>query len=372
MPLGTLTSSDFDEGSSVAACEMYNMTKHAISSSVQGDLIQCYVANMVAPAVEHDLLDSDLYDGEYHVLSLDFTGALSEGEGEGGGGPDKIKMKVEKDADGNITSFEMFACQDGTQNMYLLQTIDGTDFNMVVKESSTRAFGEGVNRTHQQHVIVEGTLNEDGQFVDSADGEATPKRIYMRFNNSTDDDSEDFYGSFDFHQYSDHATLDGTMSGSHMFGDTETTFTNVLFSSMQLLDGNTDGEDYDIGLLALGDGAATQRHFGTFGGVSYGDSTPQIEAWLGDTIAALEDPVDSAFYTDVSSITLEAQEAAVFEFETAEQMDCTAAAEASIALADVNEAAGVDNVFAACSTLEMNHSHIDCYQLIHEGRTIAE
>ena len=41
MPLGSLDGSDFSSTDSLAACEMYNQTKWAISSSVQGDLIQC-------------------------------------------------------------------------------------------------------------------------------------------------------------------------------------------------------------------------------------------------------------------------------------------------------------------------------------------
>lgn len=354
-PLGSVTEADFGETSSLAACEMFNMTKTSINEAAQGDLIQCYVTSTFEAATPDTI---DIYDGEYHHFDLVFP------EGEDDGGPDHVKFKIGKDADGNINLFEMFSCQGGSQDMYLIQEIDGTDFSMTFKMSGS----EGAH-SFADTATVTGTLNADGEFVDEVDGVASPKEIHMQHSGSSTS-GDDFWGDMTFYQYSDHGTLTGTMGGTHIWTDpisgvSSSCSSSILTSSYVVLnDGNPEGEPYEIGLLEMGDGAASVSDTGSCDdGGSWEHSV--IEAWseAGAIGQALSDPTSSAYYAEVSDAVLTAASEPTISFGD-DTYDCGTAAEATINFGELASAGS--NPMESCARLEMSHNHINCWQLIGE------
>lgn len=365
MPLGEITADDFDANSAHAACEMFNMTKTAINQAAQGDLIQCYITSTFDAFADGEGID--IYDGEYHVFALDFSGSSfeeqDEEEGNGGGGPSLIKFKIEKDENDVITSFEMFACGDNgesdEQSMYLLQEIDGTDFSMNVVNIG----GDGDDWTFADDVTVTGTLSEDGAFVDEVDGVATPKRILMSHSGGSQSRGEDFWGVMDFRQSADSATMTGTFSGSNSFQNQSCQFTTVLSGSADMIDGNEEGSDsYEIGLLELGDGAVKVLNQGSCEGDQEGWEDTNSQAWSGATATALEgdDRDNLAHYQEVIDDELTASEDPSDDIAFGENAyDCDEEPEATVVFADLD----VD-VALACSDLELSHNHIDCWHII--------
>ena len=304
--------------------------------------------------------------------------SLDAGDHADDGPPNKIKVKVTKNDSGNVTGFEFFACrgEEGSmeQSQYIHQIIDGHNFTMTSKEIGSHMDDRlGAERTHQQSVTVTGTLNDAGAFVDSYGGESTPKQILMRFISEAGD-AESFHGSMDVNQYHDRITLDGVMGGSHTFesGAVEhnCTNSNQVFASAQLLDTNEDGADYNIGLLALGDGAVYRSFSGSCEGEgSY--SNAGYEAWDGDTYDGVGDYAATDYYEDVNDYVLQDDETPIVAFEGDEVWDCSGTAEETIdftAIAAARAALDLPSPMEECSNLELTHNHIDCWQIIHEER----
>lgn len=376
MPLRNTDGDDFDSSSSLAACEMFNMTKAAIQNAAQGDLILCYVKNTFPVYLAQAESEIDIADGEYHVFDLDFTGldfeepegdqppALEEGEPQGEEdpsemeGPDHVKFKIVKNDDGFITGFEMFACENGEQVEYLNQSIDGADFSMTSK--GTHSQGED---SSDYETTVSATLDSNNQFVDS-------KEIIMKFVGSFQGSEQ--WGLMRFNQMPDSATLTGYMNGSFSDGEQSHGFTNQVVGSVQLLDPNVDGEDYDIGVLALGDGAVKF--------MMHGDDDEWhdegAEAWLGDTIAVTD---TSDFLDDVESADLPEETQPTLSFATGQSYGCDETAETTIVFADLfnsapsaSESAGDTEEaeefeehqqgFQACMNLELQHNWINCWE----------
>lgn len=351
MPLGSITSSDFSSQNSLAACEMFNMTKTAINEAGMGDLIQCYVTTTFDTFADTNGID--IYDGNYHVFALDFSGSsFEEEQGGESAGPDLVKFKITRDGNNAITGFEMFACTSGSQEMYINQTISGNDFSMTVVNQG--GFGD---MTFSDAATVSGTLNSSGNFVDEVDGVATPKVIHMQHKGASPSQGFDFWGDLTFTQYADSATLTGTMSGSNTYQSTTCTFTSDVSGSVDLIDGNTSGTDnYQIGLLEVGDGAVKGEDSGSCGSDTWSNSF--TDAWSGATALSLSDPTESSHYSTVDSVTLSTATEPSVSFGD-NTYDCGDSPEATVVFANL----GVD-VSNSCSKYELGHEHIDCWHIM--------
>ncbi len=341
--LGDLGESTFDETSSVAACEVTNKFREAISSAAQGDEILCFVQNVVE--VNPDL-DFDIYDGTYHVIGLSI---INDDEG-GDGGPSKVKMKIHKDADGNIDDFEMFACDSSNeQKEYIHQTIgNGGSFSM-----TSKGFHQDDDGSGSHHVTVTGTL-EDGRF--------TSKTIEIEHVWSGDEG--DNFGASTVMQEPDAITYNGYDAGSYSNNGNSGTYSNRGYARAQLIDGNegnSEEDPYNIGLLAVGDGAARaimsgESTSGEWMG-TWGDDV--VQGWDGDT--KVEDAAVAADYiTVVQSVTpVEAgTEAPVIAFDTSETDtgDCD---EEPVATVTVD----VQVMQTACSSYRLGHDWINCWEV---------
>lgn len=349
LPLGTTTGQDFNNDSSFAACEMFNMTKEAINNAALGDLILCYIQSSF-DAYDEQQESIDIYDGNYHIFALDFTGSNLCGENENEPcdedqtedmGPDRIKFKITKGTDGQVTGFEMFACTAGSQEQYLNQTITDTNFSLIGVDS----YGGGeFNSLHT--VSVTGTLGSNGKFTGT-------KNITMQFD-STDGLNNDFWGKMVFEQQATSATLKGHMQGSfgNEFGSG--TFGNRIYGKVQLLDFNEDDADiYNIGLLALGDGIVKGVATGTFGQESWSDNF--LEAWNGDTTRPLENTSDSDYYTDVVNKSVPTYTQPSIAYSASQTWDCSGDVEGTVNFAELNVN------FNECAPYSLGHSWTNCW-----------
>ncbi len=330
MILGTTTESSFTSSSSLAACEMFNQTKRNIASAIEGDLIQCYVAEI---ATANTISGVDIYDGDYHIFGL----ADSAGEA-----PDHVKFKVVKDSSGNITQFEMFACRSGSQEFYLNQTISNNTFTMSEKS---------IESGHGSHEFsVTGTVNSDGNFTGT-------KVLTESFSGGSS--GNNFWGSSTLEQTTDNISLTGYNAGSFTDSQSSCTgsYSNIVAAEAQLLDGNASTENYDIALLALGDGAVK----GSFSGTSNcsGDSgtwsDSGTEGWNGDT-RVVDSTAAASYITAVSSATLPSASSSApsIAFSGSEIYNCLGTEIAELA---VNQ----QNLNTACESLNESHSWIDCW-----------
>lgn len=372
MPLRDTSGDDFDSTTSLAACEMFNMTKASIQNAARGDLSLCYVKNMFPIFLSVSDTEIDIYDGEYHVIAFDDSG-LDVGDDENEmDAPDHVKFKIVKNSSGLITGFEMFSCKDGAQVEYINQTISGTDFSMTSKGTHS-----GNDGSSEYETVVSATLNSENRFIDT-------KEIVMKFVANFGVDEQ--WGIMRFNQMSDSATLTGYMNGTFSQGENSHEFTNQVVGSVQLIDPNQEGDEYDIGILALGDGA--------IGFAMNGDdwSHEDSEAWLGDTRVVTE---SSDFLDDVQAATLPEETMPTLSFAGAQAYDCGDDAETTIVFADLlnDEGSASENSeqgstgsdsddaeltdaeieehqegFQACSNLQMPYDWINCWENSGEGQ----
>lgn len=352
LPYGSTTSDSFDSTSSIASCEMFNMTKEAINQAVMGDLILCYIQQIYTATEGLTIVDANtgetlepgsipIYDGAYHTFTLAFPENTEDGEG----GPDHVKFKINKSGD-VITGLEMFSCVSGSQEMYLNQDIDGDDFTMGSKGVFEQDCTSGFSST------VTGTLNSAGEFVGS-------KGIAMNYTTECSDGSI-FYGGSSVEQTADSMTLTGADAGTFIGGDgNDGSYSVQVVAASELLDGNAaDADPYNIGLLALGDGAVSGSWSGSFGTDSWEDDF--TEGWNGDTTE--EDATAAAeWLTIVSALDLpDAAEAVTVTFSGSDAYDCDDDVEAIITISD-------EGIFNSCSNLELGHEWINCWDLIENG-----
>lgn len=332
MNLRSTTGYDFDSNSSLAACEMFNQAKNAINQAGEGDLILCYVKQLASD-------DTSIYDGEYHAFDL----GIEEGEEEGGA-PDHVKFKVTKSGD-LVTGFEMFGCRSGEQVYYLNQTISGTDFSMSAKgEFAQGSFSSAVT----------GTLNSSGQFVGT-------KTISMQSSGTFDGNLH--YESITAEQTTSTINISGYNVGS--FADQENggngSYSNAVAAFAQLLDANASGAAvYDIGLLALGEGAVSGLASGSvdFDNPSFSDfewDDNYQEAWNGDTTAVVEDNdfLDLALAATLPTISASAP---TISFTGSEVYDCNTASEGTIT-------GSQEEMDTACAVYDLGHEWINCWDI---------
>lgn len=326
----------FGPGQSMPACEGANHLREVLNGAAQADMILCYVQNIVADDTTGQL--STIYDGSYHTFGLTITGD------EQGQTPDHVKMKIVKTGD-NITEFEMFACNSGAQMEYLHQTISGSAFAMTSKGNYQNAGGSG---WHQ--VDVSGTLNSSGYY--------TAKEISQK--NSGTWGAGEHWNEATVNQYADSIAYDGYDTG-HFTSDGFTgSFTNRVYAQAQLIDPNTSASNtsYDIGLIAMGDGAAHSIMANEWaeGQVWQADET---EGWLGDT--KMQDDTVS-WYADVTGVTpSEAGAAPTIAFAGDEIYGCDGTEEVAVA----GDQTAMD---AACQRFQLGWDWINCYALIQPGQ----
>lgn len=349
LPLGTTTSANFDADSSMAACETFNQVKSAIGQAAQGDNILCYIQamNTAIAATGSDAWDGiDIYDGSYHVFNMNSDGLGYE---EGQGPPDKVKMKITKDTNGYITDFEMYSCKDDVQDMYIHQSIgsDGT-FTMDNYMNYDGGTSTGSNVTH-----VAGTVDSSGLFVGS-------KTIDVEYINSwtgEGDETGESESMMTFVQSEDSGTMSGFMNGT---GGT-CTFVNQAYGYFQMIDANAlDTTDYDIGLLALGDGATKYALSSTCEGQPETWTSTGIDSWDGDSKGSVE---DNDYTTAATAATAPDVEDVVAHTFGGNTWNCTDTAEGDIVMGELFTEGNTPE--DQCEQLDWEW--INCWEIIESG-----
>ena len=345
--LGSLSNQSFDSNSSMAACEIANMTRIAVESAAEADLVLCYVQNIID---NNQNVGIDLYDGQYHTFALDFgtpAGGGTQPPGPEETGPSKVKMKIVRDGS-TITEFEMFACTDGpsgpVQQEYTHQIIDGGDFSMTAKGMFSDPFG-GTN-AHQ--VQVSGHLDDVGQFVGKKDINLAHQSDWG--NGGTG------YGEMFVEQQPALLDLNGYDAGSWTFEESPgvqktNNYSHRVTAEAELFDLNQAGAVYEIGKLALGDGAAkvNMRDGDDF---KWWDFT-EIQGWDGET-TQLDNVNPTTFIDKVRANDLPVvADSVTIEFGPSETWDCSDPPEVTVSVDQL----AID---AACSALQLGHEWIDC------------
>ncbi|MBU0506181.1 MAG: hypothetical protein ABII18_13180 [bacterium] len=378
MPLGKLTEEDFDDTMSLAACEMYNMTTMAISQAAQGDGFLCHIQTGIDYFASKQGID--IFDGDYHVLALSFP----EKEGDemdkkDGGGPSKIKLKVEKDAStGKIKNFEMYGCREDKQEFFAQQSIIGTAFTMDMIHSGSWEDNIFLDSAH-----VEGTLDEDGNFIDEVDGVETPKVIMLKHKGEGAGEGMefDFWGSMIFTQFADKAIFEGVMSGTDTHEEDTCTFEDNIIGIAALIDGNEDDaskDDYDISLVELGDGILTGKSNGECGEKGAWNHS-FTEAWLGSTAMAVDPYQDSVFYEEIEDVALDEKDEPSIGFGE-NSFDCTTEADATL---EFGPPEGKDKLLEegsppepkegnVCEKYNLMHNHINCWYILGDDKADKE
>ncbi|HLD44195.1 MAG TPA: hypothetical protein VJC18_02070, partial [bacterium] len=367
---------DFDETTSFAACQMFNMTKTAISQASLGDQMLCHIQNGLE--FEATKEGVDIADGKSHVLALDFSQDPYQ-EDEGKGMPDLIRIKIEKNAEGAITFFEMAACAGDEQAMFVSQQVEASQFEMKAIN-----IGSGEDMQYQDSVIVTGTLNADGFFVDEVDGEETPKLIEMQHKSKGAGASEgsfDFWGNLIFKQFSDLAMMKGQMSGANKWEDEGCEFTDQIVAHMDLIDGNGEAiakEDYQISLLELGDGALLGMSSGGCGDKTW--EHEYTEAWTGADALVLEPYTDSGHYNIIKDQALPESSSPDISFVEDQIFDCSSTPEATLVFGAGGGGSQAKQLTAGeepksgemCQNFMLNHEYIDCWHQVEEVKEDLE
>ncbi len=244
-----------DENSSMAACEMANNLHEIFDASAQADLTLCYVQETFEASDQ----SVDIYDGNWHVFTLQFEDETEEG----GGPPDHVRMKITKSGDA-ITGFELYSCASNTKNEYISQTLTvnaGGGYDVDIAGVGTFSDGEG---TGSHYVSVDGEMNSSGNF--------TSKTITTKFKGIWDENENWSEGVFG--QGASSYTFSGYQKGDYTGGSYE----NAVYSEGQLINTATA----DIGDTALGDGAISANLSNVFGPYTWAD-LGYSEGWNGDT-----------------------------------------------------------------------------------------
>jgi len=309
------TIADFEGGSgSYGSCEMINRMRGAIGQAGQGSMIMCFMQQLLEG-------NEDIYDGEYHVFDLDF----SDSEDSDDGAPDHIKIKVERDGD-TISSFELFACQDGDQTHYFSGSIDASTLTMVNKGASVTGEGSSVAFAGS----VTGEISEDGEFI----GEKIIELDYIN----------DFGGGEG--NYCDTTTVatDNTIEFSGYCVNTgENTGVEALFAIADL----DDGDSPSINDWGLGAGAAK---------IVSDNNTDGEEITQGWDEDGLIDE-DSTYLSDAGFVAGSVPESSDtppdVDFVGDEIYDCSDTAESTL----TNE---LQDLMTSCSSYDLTQEHIEC------------
>lgn len=348
--LWTTTSSSFNSDSSRGACEMFNVVKGGIGSSMQADMIMCFVAYMSEQEAFQNLTDGDgnavdIYDGQYHVFNLNVT--------SGENIPNRIKMINRKNSDGSIDLFEMFMCggDEGSreQNEYVKKEISGSDVTMRSLGQYSDSEGSGWHS-----VAVVGTLDSSGAFTSKTVVERNKGEWGGSGNLGWQESTlSQFPGTFSFSGYRYGSWTDGLATG---------VYSDALYGYGEMLkDSSTD-----LSLLAMGDGAAQYYSEGTWddGGGNSGTWGPELgtEAWNGDTTKPVN-PEDSEYYDEANNGTVPTPETSEisFSFAESESWDCTD--DVGSGIVDLPEMTDTE-IMAACADYVPDHDWVNCWQAI--------
>lgn len=396
MPLGGVTADDFDENSSMAACEMFNMTKTAINEAAMGDLIFCYVTSMFEAMDTAGVATFDIYDQTIHTLEFVAPEEMQDAP------PGKVIFQIigGNDADGDgttepITAFRMLACDDGQPGSLLEMTVEnGNEYSLTNYHQGSNVEdwggGETVTMTYADRAVVTGTLNSDGLFVDEVNGIRTPKTIMMEHTNASPEIGHDWWGVFDVAQTADQISVDATMGGTHVSKDSygleegEEPVTNICISNDTIsgVAGLNDDENatgvasYDVGLLELTDGALLGEFSGSCDSGTPGDVSDDgswqdtfTTAWDGATALTLDDPTTSDYYGLVSGLSISAATKPSIDINAAlpTGFSCDNVAEGDIPL-EALMAGGGDNPMDSCDALQLGHEHINCWEIIDQSK----
>lgn len=348
------TSNAFGSTSSMAACEFTNMTRIALTSAAEADKMLCYIQNTFAGIEQDPANPVDIYDGLDHVFELAF--AMPEGMGSGGpgqeemhGGPARVKMRLVRGDDGTISGFNMFACEEDaqgglSQNEYVSQTIDNTEFTMLAKGMFSDPWGGGTN-SHQ--VQVTGSLNDAGEFVGS-------KSISMGHSSSWPGGGSGF-GEMVAVQGTEQMDITGYDAGGYGEGEWARTYSHSVIARAELLDNNTAGTAYEIGNLAVGHGAAkVSMRDGTQ--YEWNDFT-RVEGWDGDTREVDYDVSEEFVDYVVDAEVPEALSSLDIVFSQEESWDCSDPTEAVVSV----DMMALDQ---QCSHLEIGREWLNCFDLV--------
>jgi hypothetical protein len=256
---------------------------------------------------------------------------------------------------GSITDFEMFSCEDRTgeptQAEYLRQTIEGPDFAMVSKNLRSSTSG-----SESVQIEVSAGFGDAGTFV----GEKTVSVAHAR------DDSEfgDSFGEIAFGQGENAFSVDGYDVGTFTHPEYGSgTYGREVRSEGALLDFNAEGSSYDIGLLAIGHGAARAHLSGSDSFGSWDET--EVEGWNGDT--TLVDPDAAAhFIASVSGATLVVPGSGVdVSFGNGETFDCATPAEATVTV-------NMESLDERCAHLQLDHEWVSCHQIVEDSAPPCE
>lgn len=338
--LKNMSSSTFGRTSSMDLCQAANQTKQVIENAAMADMILCNIQTIVANDTTGQL--ATIYDGNYHVFGLSASG----GDGET---PDHVKAKITKTGD-VVTGFEMFACKSGTQKEYINQAITGTGVTITSKGKH----GSASNGWYGRHQIeVTGVLNSSGYF--------TSKSMELDQYGGQAEGAATQWSEATVTQYADKMVFDGYDSGSPPTGGT---YQNRVYAQYQLIDSNSSATNslYDIGLIAVGNGAA--HGFFNSTPVSGTPWTAEYTAgWNGDTLLAdntvTVGSTTTLWYDLVTSTSPRNVSATApsIEFTTSQTYACNETEEVQIT---ANETA----LNTACSRFTFGHTWVDCYNVI--------
>ncbi len=334
MHLGTLSSSTFNSHSSIAACEMSNKIREAIRHAAKGDRIQCYVAQVVK---DNPNISVDPYDGNSHVFALNFSGSS-------GGGPNKVKMTIQRDSSGKITHFEMAACGGGgngssnTQDEYLLQTIQASDFSMVSKEK--HAGDQQDDSTGGEAMRVTGTLNSSGAFINTKTMDISYKFQSNKWGIGQ--------SKATLQQTSDTISYSGFEGGSFISQNGSGSFSDRIYA-IAGLESPSDANTLDYTILG---GAAHAIISGHQGSDTWSDDRKQ--GWASDTTV---DP-NSSFLAQLTQDPPAVTSVDDVNFTGNEVFDCSSASDATV---NVDES----SLQTACAKLELDdHGYVNCWEII--------
>ncbi|MCP5464369.1 MAG: hypothetical protein H7A33_05020 [Deltaproteobacteria bacterium] len=337
---------NFDADVSVAACETYNMSRQALAGAALGDLILCRTQVAADQATEQGV---DLYDGEYHVL------AINHERGDGSSEQHKVRVRVTQGENNTISEFEVAACdEDGDQEMYSQQSLDGNAYSLVSKHVRSRHGEDGMNS-----LSVTGTLDENGNFV----GEKNINLEYDVSDREHGDDLVSSWGRFDFTQGATQASLSGQESGSVVSDLGDSTFENKIAGFIEV-SVDASASEFDLRNFALGDGHV----FGLWSGVGEGQNSWDIrfeEAWEGETLTSIA-LADSIFADAILDTTLPDGVEPNLGFTAEESYDCSDEAEVTIT---ITRNSAEDE---RCEQYELEERWVDCLEAVNANISTME
>lgn len=302
--LGNDTTLQNFSGKSYAACEMVNRARGFLDFAAKADLMTCELKYILGSYEE-------FYDGDDHILEV-----VEEENGEVLS--EKFKFNVTTNSAGNITSLTASRCEDGEQNLFVEKKIDSDgkiSINAKIKEDieSGPQGGDQSVESVAVNVSVSGTVNDSQEYV----GLKTIDVVYSnKFTSGADSLVAERV----------------TQSAENLFyyghhAQTDTEQPNKYAGFMEILDKNSDGNEFSLENIYLGDGALAYK---------LGENNSTTQGWSGDT-KNVDNTFD--FFNEVKELENSLPEAptttTVSGFTGDEVFDCDAKAELVIDFEDL-------------------------------------